>query len=163
MQNSDLSQLSVLPGSQYWKFDPSRTPHVRRDKYPRSVSLWDLPDDIDGALQWDNRRTYFFKQVRRSLDHATTPPILLLMKGEYWRFNDRKFSVDFSRSNPFPRPTGETLLWRASIQRTRYQGLGGSDVLNPNHSSKMNTMQWMWGLIYNSNTLKSKMRMKLTI
>ena len=44
---------------------------MRRDKYPRSVSLWDLPDDIDGALQWDNRRTYFFKQVRRALDHAT--------------------------------------------------------------------------------------------
>ena len=56
-----------LKGSQYWKFDPSRTPHVRTDTYPRTVSMWDLPASIDGALQWDNRRTYFFKQVGRQI------------------------------------------------------------------------------------------------
>ena len=58
------SHLILPAGSEYWKFDPARSPHVRSDKYPRSVSLWDLPPGIDGALQWDNKKTYFFKQVR---------------------------------------------------------------------------------------------------
>ena len=35
--------------------------------------------------------------------------ITFFIKGEYWRFNDRRFSIDFSRSNPFPRPTGTYL------------------------------------------------------
>ena len=62
VENTDL--MFPVSGSQYWKFDPARRPHVRSDKYPRSVSLWDLPPGIDGAVQWDNKKTYFFKQVR---------------------------------------------------------------------------------------------------
>ena len=43
-----------------------------------------LLSGIDAALQWNNGRTYFFK------------------KGQYWRFNDREFTID--RANPpFPR------------------------------------------------------------
>ena len=34
---------------------------MKTDQYPKSINLWGLPDNIDGALQWDNRRTYFFK------------------------------------------------------------------------------------------------------
>ena len=47
---------------------------MRSDKYPKSISEWGLPSDMDGALQWDNGKTYFFKQ------------------GQYWRFNDRRFA-----------------------------------------------------------------------
>ena len=32
---------------------------------------WDVPGDLEAALQWDNGKTYFFKE------------------GGYWRFNDR--------------------------------------------------------------------------
>jgi len=79
-------KIYFFKGSQYWKFDPERKPHVRSDHYPKAISLWDLPNDMDGALQWDNGRTYFFKS------------------GDYWRFNDRQFTVD--RGDPaFPRPT----------------------------------------------------------
>ena len=65
----------------------SRKPHVRSDKYPKSISEWGLPSNIDGAFKWDNGRSYFFKD------------------GQYWRFNDRRFAIDRS-SRPFPRPTG---------------------------------------------------------
>jgi len=81
-------KIYFFKGSQYWKFDPERKPHVRSDHYPKPISLWDLPSNMDAALQWDNGRTYFFKA------------------GDYWRFNDRKFSID--RGDPsFPRPSAQ--------------------------------------------------------
>ena len=70
---------------------------MRSDKYPKSISEWGLPGDIDGALQWSNGKTYFFRQ------------------GQYWRFNDRRFSIDRS-SNPFPRQTGP---WWFGCPRSR--------------------------------------------
>ena len=57
----DNGDTDNTQGSQYWKFDPTSQPHVKTDQYPKSINLWGLPDNIDGALQWDNRRTYFFK------------------------------------------------------------------------------------------------------
>jgi len=81
-------KIYFFKGSSYWKFDPERKPHVRSDQYPKPISLWDLPSNMDAALQWDNGRTYFFKSRN------------------YWRFNDRLFTVD--RGNPaFPRPTAQ--------------------------------------------------------
>ena len=81
-------KIYFFKGSQYWKFDPERKPHVRSDHYPKPISLWSLPSNMDAALQWDNGRTYFFKA------------------GDYWRFNDRKFSID--RADPaFPRPSAQ--------------------------------------------------------
>ena len=53
--------------------------------YPRQIENWDLPSNIDGALNWSNKRTYFFKG------------------GQYYRFNDRRFAID-SGDPEFPRP-----------------------------------------------------------
>ena len=61
---------------QYWKFDPARKPHVRSELYPKQVDQnykyfalqrtaqvdgWGVPDNIEGATQWQNGKTYFFK------------------------------------------------------------------------------------------------------
>ena len=63
----------------------------------QDISLWGLPDNIDGALQWDNRRTYFFKS------------------GNYWRYNDRNFSVD--KGDPaFPRATAQWWFGCAKVR-----------------------------------------------
>ena len=51
-----------MKGDDYWKFDPSRKPPVR-SVYPRNINNWDLPSNINGAVQWKNKRTYFFKYV----------------------------------------------------------------------------------------------------
>ncbi|XP_023326173.1 matrix metalloproteinase-24 [Eurytemora carolleeae] len=81
-------KIYFFKDNNYWKFDPDRTPHVQSGKYPRSLSLWGLPSNVEGSIQWDNGKTYFFK------------------KGQYWRFNDLRFGID--RGNPpFPRNTGE--------------------------------------------------------
>ena len=32
-----------------------------KSQYPQPISEWGLPQGIDGALQWENGRTYFFK------------------------------------------------------------------------------------------------------
>eukprot|EP00092_Neocalanus_flemingeri_P034229 GFUD01037226.1.p1 GENE.GFUD01037226.1~~GFUD01037226.1.p1 ORF type:complete len:547 (+),score=135.67 GFUD01037226.1:230-1870(+) len=98
-------KIYFFKGNSYWKFDPERKPHVRTDRYPKSISEWDLPRDVEGALQWDNGKTYFFK------------------KGEYWRFNDRRFTVD--KANPeFPRPTAQ---WWFGCPKTRQLVQGDSE------------------------------------
>ena len=81
-------KIYFTKGDKFWKFDPDRKPHVRKN-YPKPLSLWGaLPSDIDGALQWVNGRTYFFKS------------------GQYWRYDDRTFSI--SQSLPrFPRNTAQ--------------------------------------------------------
>jgi len=81
-------KIYFFKGGNYWKFDPEKKPHVTPGQYPKDISLWDLPRDIDAALQWNNGRTYFFKN------------------GDYWRFNDRGFTID-AASPPFPRPSAE--------------------------------------------------------
>jgi len=103
---SGNGKIYFFKNSQYWKFDPEKQPHVRTDQYPKSVSLWSLPDNIDGAFQWDNGRTYFFKS------------------GNYWRYNDRSFSVD--RGDPaFPRPTAQ--WWFGCPKENHFsKGLGKS-------------------------------------
>ena len=58
-----------------------------KSDYPRDIGNWDLPNNIDGAVQWSNRRTYFFKN------------------GQYYRFNDRRFTID-SADPDFPRDAG---------------------------------------------------------
>jgi len=79
-------KIYFFKGDQYWKFDTTRKPPVPNG-YPRSISNWDLPANIDGAVKWSNKRTYFFRN------------------GEYYRFNDRRFAMD--QGEPaYPRPIG---------------------------------------------------------
>merc|ERR1719295_1797669 len=85
---SGNGKIYFFKDNQYWKFDPQKQPHVRSDQYPKDISLWGLPGNMEGALQWDNGRTYFFKS------------------GNYWRYDDRNFRVDRG-DPPFPRPTAQ--------------------------------------------------------
>ena len=100
------NKMYFFKGNSYWMFDPERKPHVRSDLYPRNISEWDLPRDIEGAMQWSNGKTYFFKE------------------GLYWRFNDVKFSVDLA--NPkFPR---QTTQWWFGCQTTNLKYQSHKDV-----------------------------------
>jgi matrix metalloproteinase-14 (membrane-inserted) len=80
-------KIYFTKNDKYWKFDPERKPHVQQSQYPKPISEWGLPRNIDGAFQWENGLTYFFKGR------------------DYWRFNDRTFNID-KASPPFPRPSG---------------------------------------------------------
>ena len=72
----------------YWKLDPERKPPVQKSQYPKPIYKWGLPQNIDGALQWENGKTYFFKA------------------GQYWRFDDRIFGI--AKASPsFPRSTSQ--------------------------------------------------------
>ena len=82
------NKIHFFKGHSYWKFDPERKHHMQTDRYPKSISEWDLPAYIEGAMQWVNGRTYFFKY------------------GQYWRFKDRQFTVDLA-SPDFPRQTAQ--------------------------------------------------------
>jgi matrix metalloproteinase-14 (membrane-inserted) len=65
----------LISGTKFWRFDPSQKPPVK-STYPKLVSNWEgIPDNLDAALQYTNGYTYFFK------------------RGQYYRFNDRSFSV----------------------------------------------------------------------
>jgi len=65
---------------------------VRNDIYPKDIpKWWGLPGDMDAALQWENGKTYFFRD------------------GSYWRFNDQRFMID-SGSPPFPRDAQDWLF-----------------------------------------------------
>merc|ERR1712200_324530 len=56
---SGNGKIYFTKGNNYWKFDPSRTPFVQKDKYPRDISLWGLPGNLDGALQWNTGQWWF--------------------------------------------------------------------------------------------------------
>ena len=116
---SGNGKIYFFKQNQYWKFDPNSQPHVRTDQYPKDVSLWGLPDNMDGALQWDNGRTYFFKS------------------GSYWRYDDRSFRVD--KGDPaFPRPTAQ--WWFGCPKENHFsKGLGKEQdyvvsLINNNHN-----------------------------
>jgi matrix metalloproteinase-14 (membrane-inserted) len=65
----------LISGTKFWRFDPTQKPPVK-STYPKPLSNWEgLPDNVDAALQYTNGYTYFFKG------------------GQYYRFNDRTFSV----------------------------------------------------------------------
>ena len=41
-------------------FDPARG-HASTNGYPRDISQWGIPDNIDGAFLHSNGKTYFFE------------------------------------------------------------------------------------------------------
>ena len=81
------NKIYFFKGSQYWKFDPDKSPPMD-STYPRPVSNWDgVPDNIDSAMQYSNGKTYFFKG------------------GKYYRFDDNLLTVDTGADPPYPRDT----------------------------------------------------------
>ena len=72
---SGNGKIYFFKDEQYWKFDPSRKPAVQ-SVYPRNLTRWDLPSNIDGAVQWSDNQTYFFKG------------------SQYYKFNDQQFAVE---------------------------------------------------------------------
>merc|ERR1711890_29472 len=72
---------------QYWRFDRQQIPPTS-DRYPKSISEWDLTAKLEGALQWRNGKTYFFTG------------------GKYWRFNDNTLKIDTAEPS-FPRKTNQ--------------------------------------------------------
>ena len=84
----NVSLSSLIQGDLYWKFDMEKFPPVHR-RYPQPIAAWTLPGSMDAAFQWQNGKTYFFKD------------------DEYYRFNDIKFSPQ-EDTIPYPRKTG---LW----------------------------------------------------
>lgn len=68
-------KIYFYKGSKFWRFDPQKRPPVSA-KYPKLISNWEgVPDNVDAALQYTNGYTYFF------------------VGDQYYRFNDRTFSV----------------------------------------------------------------------
>ena len=71
-------------GSQYWLFDPTSGVTIT-EGYPRNISRWGVPNNIEGAFLDSSGHTYFFKD------------------GLYWRFDDELMVVD----KDYPRDTAE--------------------------------------------------------
>ena len=85
---SDKSNLRLFYGflssigDQYYRYN-AYTGQIDNG-YPRPLSVWGIPADrLDSAVQWFNRRTYFFADDL------------------YYRYNDAEFQVD----DGYPRPT----------------------------------------------------------
>ncbi|PSN48124.1 hypothetical protein C0J52_05812 [Blattella germanica] len=84
---SGNGKIYFFKGTKFWRFDPSQKPPVK-STYPKPISNWEgIPDNLDAAVQYTNGYTYFFK------------------RGQYYRFNDRSFSVD-TADPKFPRAAG---------------------------------------------------------
>jgi len=99
---SGNGKIYFFKGSKYYKFDPAKRPPVST-AYPKHVSNWELPSGISAALQWTNKRTYFFHN------------------GHYYRFNDRTFTID-TADPAFPRPTGKWWFGCKDEDLTRMEG-----------------------------------------
>ena len=66
-------------------FDPA-SGQASTNGYPKDISKWGVPSNIEGAFLHSNGKTYFFKN------------------GVYWKFNDEWKSVDMADPK-FPRDT----------------------------------------------------------
>lgn len=102
-------KIYFFKGRQYWKFDPKKKPPVDESEYPRKISNWDLPNNIDAAVQWKNKYTYFFHDE------------------QYYRFDDKRFQIDKGEP-PFPRPNGR---WWFGCDSASVKGGPSSSVIQP--------------------------------
>ena len=108
---SGNDKIYFFKGSKYWKFDPEARPPVEAD-YPKPVNNWiGVPDNIDGALQYDNGYTYFFKG------------------GQYYRFDDMKFEVLKMKCTGLGSSKLHKLFFRSMRATPRFPDLQGSGGL----------------------------------
>lgn len=79
--------IYFMKGRNYWRFDARKSPSVSPD-YPKSIIDWQgIPVDLDAAVRLEENGY----------------PVIYFFKGHnYWKFNDRSFSV-FIANPPFPR------------------------------------------------------------
>ena len=63
-----------------------KSPHIHR-RYPQYIEAWSLAGSLDAAFQWENGKTYFFKN------------------DGYYRFDDRNFAPQ-KDAIPYPRNIG---------------------------------------------------------
>ncbi|XP_021941826.1 matrix metalloproteinase-14 isoform X4 [Zootermopsis nevadensis] len=113
---SGNGKIYFFKGSKFWRFDPSQKPPVK-STYPKPLSNWEgIPDNLDAALQYTNGYTYFFK------------------RGQYYRFNDRTFSVD-TADPAFPRPAG---YWWFGC-KAESSGKSDADAKSDPQDEKMNS------------------------
>jgi matrix metalloproteinase-14 (membrane-inserted) len=81
------NKIYFFKESQYWKFDPHKSPPVS-NSYPQPISNWyGIPNNLDSIMQYSNGKTYFFKS------------------GKYYRYDDNALAVDKSADPPYPRDT----------------------------------------------------------
>lgn len=93
---SNQKYLYVFKGNFYWRFFNG----IPSAGYPRQISLWGIPGNIDGAFRWPgNRRIYFFKDDK------------------YYRYNTMSYRIDngypqpLSRWNNVAHPISSVLDW----------------------------------------------------
>ena len=80
----DNEHLYFFKGAKYWKY--SMVEKRVKPGYPKKITnSWpDIPNQIDVAFQWINKKIYFFKS------------------GKYWRVNDATLSSQ-EDGPPYPR------------------------------------------------------------
>lgn len=98
-------KIYFFKGTQYWRYDPTRK--VIDFGYPRPIqSGWKgaIADNIDAAMQWKNRKSYFFKGPNYTAldDYSLTIPTVK------------------PSSPPYPRNIGK--FWMACSDSGEYQG-----------------------------------------
>ena len=105
-------KIYFFKGSKYYRFDPLKKPPVST-AYPRHISNWELPSGISAAVQWRNKKTYFFYE------------------DNYYRYNDKAFKMDEGEP-PFPRSSGKWWFGcKANDLKIESRSLGSQfDVLN---------------------------------
>lgn len=74
--------IYFMKGSYYWQFDTRKNPPVSTN-YPKSISEWKgMPNKVDAAVR---------------LEEDGQPAVYFFMDHQYWKFNDKTFSVNIFR------------------------------------------------------------------
>lgn len=76
-------KIYFFKGNLYWRYDPQR--RLIDVGYPRKISDgWRgvIPDNIDAAIQWKNKRSYFFKGLTYTAIDDLTLEVPEVPKGD---------------------------------------------------------------------------------